>query len=77
METGGRKQKRKMEGQRHRKVEERETRVETWRSKKKNRRRRMAVRKIPATKEGEDGQRPATFREERGQFRYKLLRNGA
>ncbi|KAJ1082708.1 hypothetical protein NDU88_002873 [Pleurodeles waltl] len=42
-----------------------------------NQRRRRAVRKNPATKEGEDAQRPATFREERGQFRYELLRNGA
>ncbi|KAJ1124192.1 hypothetical protein NDU88_002653 [Pleurodeles waltl] len=60
-----------MEGQRHRDTKEHETKMESWRviEQKGQRRRRTAEWKIPAQKEGEDAQRPATFREERGQLR--------
>ncbi|KAJ1140469.1 hypothetical protein NDU88_006821 [Pleurodeles waltl] len=39
------------------------------------RRSKTAVQRIPAQKEGEDVQRLATFKEERGQLRYEPLRN--
>ncbi|KAJ1160445.1 hypothetical protein NDU88_000947 [Pleurodeles waltl] len=64
------------EGRRHREAEERKVRTESWKvtDQRDQRRSKTVVRRIATQKEGEDAQRLAMFREERGHLRYEPLR---